>query len=133
MRHKEADVGVIKKNYASIKALTTAALVLPGLLPAITHATDGDSVDFQYSHYQEGEREGAITFDYNQNTNELIENIKVPELRQPIEVDSIHGSGRFSLTDRIKFAFNYIEDTWSGATPYSTAPSQSGATRLRGN
>jgi hypothetical protein len=51
----------------------------------------------------------------------------------PIEVASVHGSGRFTLTDRVKFAFNYIQDTWSGATPIGTAPVESFAANPRYN
>ncbi|NOU23614.1 MAG: DUF3570 domain-containing protein [Methyloglobulus sp.] len=51
----------------------------------------------------------------------------VPKNRNPIEVDSLHGSSRITLTDRIKFSFNYIEDTWSGATPMGSAPERSDA------
>jgi hypothetical protein len=86
-----------KTPLLTLNTLTAAALVLPGLLPAITHAAEDDSVDFQYSHYQEGKR------DLGGNT--------VSQLN-PIEVEGLHGSGKFSLTDRIKFAFNYTQDTW---------------------
>ncbi|MBK8816322.1 MAG: DUF3570 domain-containing protein, partial [Methylococcaceae bacterium] len=57
---------------------------------------------------------------------------KFPQNLNPIEVDSLHGSGRFTLTDRVKFAFNYTQDTWSGATPLGTAPAVSGANTPRG-
>jgi Protein of unknown function (DUF3570) len=105
---------------ASLSALTAAALVLPGLLPFITHAADEDSVDFQYSHYQEGKRSIYTSF-YNFDTSST-ETFRVSQKLNPIEVDSIHGSGRFTLTDRVKFAFNYTQDTWGGATPITTAP-----------
>ncbi|NOU43999.1 MAG: DUF3570 domain-containing protein [Methyloglobulus sp.] len=101
----------------SLHALTTAALVLPGLLsPVSAYATEGDEVDFQYSHYQEGAR--------NISNGDFVANGAVVKLKSanPIEVDSLHGSARVSLTDRVKFAFNYIQDTWGGATPVSTLP-----------
>ncbi len=44
-----------------IKILTAAAMILPGLIQPLAHAAEEDSVDFQYSHYQEGKREGAVT------------------------------------------------------------------------
>ena len=47
---------------------------------------------------------------------------------RPIEVDSLQGSGNIKITDRVKFNFNYTQDTWSGATPIATAPLD-----LRGN
>ena len=111
----------------SLQALTAAALVLPGLMMPNAHAAEDDSVDFQYSHYQEGKRD---IYGYG-----LIDNTisKLPQNLNPIEVDSVHGSGRFTLTDRIKFAFNYTQDTWSGATPIGTAPALSGGTSPRFN
>ncbi len=104
MRHRAVVVAVTKqgKSTAVLNALTFAALALPGLSPA----ADEDSVDFQYTHYQEGQR------NLNGNTSTFA----------PIEVDSVHGSAKVSLTDRIRFAFNYTQDTWSGATPIATAP-----------
>ncbi|NOU21949.1 MAG: DUF3570 domain-containing protein, partial [Methyloglobulus sp.] len=115
MRHRGAVVGVIKKNVSSLRALTATALSLPGLLSPVVQAADGDEVDFQYSHYQEGKRDIAIGGDpYTANQGAKSFN--------PIEVDSLHGGARISLTDRVKFAFNYIQDTWGGATPVSTEP-----------
>ncbi|MBK8814211.1 MAG: DUF3570 domain-containing protein [Methylococcaceae bacterium] len=111
-----------KPSQSVLTTLSTAALVLPGLLPAITYATEDDSVDFQYSHYQEGKRDLNLVADYYDNLSNAYLITPVNNYRNPIEVDSIHGSGRFSLTDRIKFAFNYTEDTWSGATPLATMP-----------
>ncbi|NOU21315.1 MAG: DUF3570 domain-containing protein [Methyloglobulus sp.] len=110
----------------SLKALTTAALILPGLLQSAAKAAEDDSIDFQYSHYQEGKREGINRLITNSDTG-VASKYAIPNNRNPIEVDSLHGSTRISLTDRIKFAFNYIEDTWSGATPMGSAPEQSGA------
>jgi Protein of unknown function (DUF3570) len=109
-----------------LSTLTAAAMVLPGLLPAISHAAEDDSVDFQYSHYQEGKRDIYGNLGSVDNGILSDETIKLPQNLNPIEVDSIHGSGRFSLTDRIKFAFNYTQDTWSGATPIGTKPTGSG-------
>ncbi|NOS74663.1 MAG: DUF3570 domain-containing protein [Methyloglobulus sp.] len=104
----------------SLTALTAAALILPGLLQPVVHA-DEDSVDFQYSHYQEGNRNvyGGIDLDQNASTPDTV--TLIPKYLNPIEVDSVHGSSRFTLTDRVKFAFNYTQDTWSGATPLGTA------------
>ncbi len=115
------------KRTISLSRLTSAALLLPGLLQNAAHAAEDDSIDFQYSHYQEGKRGATFTDSTNSITGMPVRNIKVPNNRNPIEVDSIHGSAQVSLTDRIKFAFNYIEDTWSGATPYGSAPEHSQA------
>ncbi|NOT11978.1 MAG: DUF3570 domain-containing protein [Methylococcaceae bacterium] len=97
----------------SLSALTAAALVLPGLLQQSVHAAEDDGVDSQYSHYQEGKRDIAIT--------DGVETMGSKSFN-PIEVDSLHGSSRVSLTDRVKFAFNYLQDTWGGATPMATTP-----------
>ncbi len=126
MPRKGAAVAVIKKNHVSIKALTATALSLPGLLANPLHAAEDDSVDFQYSHYQEGKRTNLNGYQYNAFSNQAIK-YGIPNPSNPIEVDSLHGSAKVKLTDRIKFAFNYIQDTWSGATPMYSAPEQSGA------
>jgi Protein of unknown function (DUF3570) len=116
MQHKGAVVAVINKNdkVSSLKALTATALSLPGLLSPMAYAAEGDEVDFQYSHFQEGKRDISVV-----DGNELASGAKS---FNPIEVDSLHGSARVSLTDRVKFAFNYLQDTWGGATPVATMP-----------
>lgn len=89
----------------TLHALTSAALVLPGLLISPSVAAK-DRINFQYGRYQEGER-----------------NLYgVPNSLKPISADVLHGSGIFSLTDRTKFSFGYTQDTWSGATPVTTTP-----------
>ena len=95
-----------KPRNTTLQALTSAALVLPGLLITPGHAAGTDRINFQYSRYQEGERNlyGA------------------PNNLKPISADVLHGSGIFSLTDRTKFSFGYTQDTWSGATPVTTTP-----------
>lgn len=108
-----------------ISRLTAAALVLPGLIPVVSQAAEDDSIDFQYSHYQEGRRDGYDPYVFDDTGVE--KKVAVPNNLNPIEVESLHGSARISLTDRVKFAFNYIQDTWSGATPFGSAPQQSGA------
>ncbi|NOU25514.1 MAG: DUF3570 domain-containing protein [Methylotenera sp.] len=112
---------------ASLRSLTLAALALPGLVALPAYAADEDSVDFQYSHYQEGKRDvyGLI---YNVDT-QLNSVAKLPNHLKPIEVDSLHGSAKITLTDRAKLQVNYTQDTWSGATPVSTAPITIGGNR----
>ncbi|NOT13298.1 MAG: DUF3570 domain-containing protein [Methylococcaceae bacterium] len=103
---------------SALESLTAAALILPGLLQQPALAAEDDEVDFQYSHYQEGKREiSGIT--YNLDGSQSVSTVKS---FNPIEVEGLHGSAKISLTDRFKFAFNYIQDTWGGATPISTAP-----------
>ena len=90
----------------SLRALTAAALALPGLAqPA--HAAEGDEASFQYGHYKETARELYLG---------------IRSAYDPIQVDNLAGKGGFTLFDRWKFAFNYIQDTWSGATPITSAP-----------
>ncbi|WNB76740.1 MULTISPECIES: DUF3570 domain-containing protein [Methylomonas] len=92
----------------TLQAFTVAAQILLGVqVPNTGVAAEDDSADFQYSHYQEGKRNL-----YGSR----------PDSRNPIEVDSIHGRANAMLTDRIKLGFNYVQDTWSGATPIATAP-----------
>ncbi|MDD2724320.1 MAG: DUF3570 domain-containing protein [Methylovulum sp.] len=106
-----------------LQVLTAAALLLPGLLMSTAKAAEEDSVDFQYSHYQEGKRDiYGLVPNIVPGVSVNFLDTKLPQNLNPIEVDSVHGSGRFTLTDRIKFAFNYTQDTWSGATPLGTAP-----------
>ena len=83
------DSASIVKSTKTLHALTSAALVLPGLLLPSVPATAKDRINFQYSRYQEGERNlfGA------------------PNTLKPITADVLHGSGLFSLTDRAKFSF----------------------------
>jgi len=106
----EVVVAVIKvvtasKDPSSLQKLTLAALALPGLLINPAQAAD-EEVSFQYGHYQENNRNL-----YNQQSR-----------FKPIEVDSLHGTGKIKLAERINLAFNYIQDTWGGATPVTTAP-----------
>jgi Protein of unknown function (DUF3570) len=120
----------MKKPTIILQSLTKTALVLPGLLQSPAHAAEDDSVDFQYSHYQEGRRDIDLYTDVQLPSGESLGIQKSPNIRNPIEVDSLHGSARVTLTDRVKFAFNYLQDTWSGATPLGTAPASSGAHRF---
>ena len=77
-------------------------------------------VEFQYGHYQEGNRSvyGMAADPITGNFNMM----GLPTGIKPITVDSIHGSAKTSITNRLKFAFNYLQDTWGGATPIASAP-----------
>jgi hypothetical protein len=89
-----------------LRALTAAALALPGLAQSPVLAAEGDEASFQYGHYKEG-------------TRQLFgERSKY----KPIQVDNLSGSGSITLFDRWKLAFDYMQDTWAGATPIATAP-----------
>lgn len=89
----------------ALHALTAAALALPGLLLSPAYAAE-EEASFQYGHYQEGKRQL----------------FGVKSRFKPIEVESLQGSAKIKLADRVKFAFNYVQDTWGGATPIATAP-----------
>lgn len=123
-----AAVGAEKK--ASLHVFTAAALALPGLLLApganVTAAED-DEIGLQYSHYQEGKREIYNQFKDGGGNGNVTSIIKPPNVLNPVEADSLRGSARINLGDRIQFAFNFTQDTWAGATPIATAPALAGA------
>ncbi|SER70777.1 Protein of unknown function [Nitrosomonas sp. Nm51] len=96
----------ISGSSKTLQALTSAAVVLPGLLLPTVQAADGDHINFQFSRYQEGKRNL----------------FGLPNSQNPIRADVLHGSGLFTLTDRAKFSFGYTQDIWSGATPITTTP-----------
>lgn len=91
---------------ASLQALTLAALALPGLMMSGAAFAEDEEVSLQYGHYQESKRD----------LGDVHSNFK------PIEVESLFGRTKLKLTDRIKLALNYVQDTWGGATPIATAP-----------
>ncbi len=90
----------------SLSALTAAALALPGLTPTPSRAADGDAVNAHYGFYEEGERQ-AVTGSYRTS---------------PIRNDNLQAAANLTLLDRLKLTLNFTQDTWSGATPISTAP-----------
>ena len=102
-----------REVHESVKALTAAALVLPGLMSASAHAAEDDQTSFGYQYYQEGERTRAYLPGYEDSLGPHTE-------KKPITVESFGGKARISLSDRVKFAFNYLQDTWGGATPIMT-------------
>ncbi|MEX2207453.1 MAG: DUF3570 domain-containing protein [Myxococcota bacterium] len=95
-----------RASQGSLRALTAAALVLPGLAPSTPRAAEDDEFTFQYGRYQEDERDlHGVDSDY-----------------EPIRADSLLFEQRVTLSDRWKLAVTYMQDTWSGATPVTTAP-----------
>ncbi len=95
---------------ASLRALTTAALALPGLAASVAplpaHATPPDEVRLQYGHDADGDR-------------------KLPGVEsrfEPIDVDYLNLGATVGLLDRWNLSLDYYQDTWSGATPIATAP-----------
>lgn len=88
------------------RALTLAAMALPG----IAAAADEEDARIQYSRFEEGGRSewsGAGS-----------------ALRKfaPLRVESVHAGTGLRLSDRLKLAFDFLQDTWSGATPILSAP-----------
>ena len=113
-----------KAEFSSLQSLTKAALLLPGLLSTPVHAAEGDEVDFQYGHYQETNRSVyGLVANPSTGTNSVS---SISTGLKPIEVDSLHGGAKIALSDRVKFAFNYLQDTWGGATPIASAPAAFG-------
>jgi hypothetical protein len=90
---------------SSLQALTLAALALPTLLDSTIAVAADDEMSFQYGYYQEGKRDLY----------------GLPNQYKPIRVDSLNSSTDLKLADRINLSLNYIQDTWSGATPITTA------------
>ena len=96
----------------SLRALTGAALALPGLGPSPAQAQGEDSFAVQYGLYQEGERQL-----FGESSK-----------YQPIRVDNLSVSGNASMGPLKLFA-NYVQDVWSGATPIATMPLAFGGNR----
>jgi hypothetical protein len=88
------------------RALTLAAMALPGMALAV----QTEEGQIQYSGYHEGGRD---------EWRGPAGTVAVPD---PIDVETLHGSAAAWLTDRLRLAFDYVQDTWSGATPILTAP-----------
>ncbi len=97
----EVVVAVTKKSSALL-ALTTAALALP----LVSLATEEENATMQYGHYEEGRRHL-----FGQTSR-----------FKPIQADSLQNNMNLNLSDRIRFSFDYLQDTWSGATPITTEP-----------
>ena len=107
LRNANPQVLPFKPNGA-LQALTSAALVLPGLLFTSAEAADPslNSFSFQQSRFQEGKRNL----------------FNVPNNLSPIQADVLQAAGSLSLTDRVTLSFGYTRDVWSGATPVTTSP-----------
>jgi hypothetical protein len=99
------------RPHSALRALTAAALALPGLIggQGAAAADSGNDATLDYHHYAEGERdlEGRTYKSLN---------------LRPIEVDSLALAVRNAIADRWTFALNYTQDTWSGATPVLSLP-----------
>ena len=100
---------VAATDHHALRALTAAALALPGLVGAPATRAEGNEATLDYHHYVENERdlEGRTYKSLN---------------LRPIEVDSLALAVRNTLAARWTFALNYTQDTWSGATPVLSLP-----------
>ncbi|MEY2696927.1 MAG: hypothetical protein RL333_1065, partial [Pseudomonadota bacterium] len=88
--------------------LTAAALALPGLsIAPRAEALIDDPVGLQYGYYK-------------QTPWQLLGGIK--SQYSPLTVENIEGNGILTFPDHWKFSFGYVQDTWSGATPVTSAP-----------
>lgn len=88
-----------------LKILTLAAMALPGIALTKAVMAEDDEGSFNYSYYQEGKRNL----------------LGLPNTMQPIRVDTLNSTGSVSLSDFDRLNVNYIQDSWSGATPITTA------------
>jgi hypothetical protein len=79
-------------------------------LPGVASGVQPESGQVQFSRYQEGGR------DFWAGPEGSLEEL------DPIAVDQLNDSVTGWFTDRLRFVFNYFQDTWSGATPILTAP-----------
>jgi hypothetical protein len=107
------DIGATPARQApsdSLCALMLAAAALPGMIPASAHAVEVEQAQLSFSHYAEGGRQ-------------FVRGPAV-DLKRPddLQVDTVRGGLRFRLDDRWKLGFDFSQDTWSGATPYISAP-----------
>lgn len=92
----------------ALQTLTSAALLLPGLLAPAARAADAanDGISIQYNEYNEGQRDL----------------INVRSGLDPLAIAVFHATGNLSFSDRYRLSLSYTQDTWSGATPVSTSP-----------
>lgn len=91
---------------AALRALMLAALALPGLTPPMACAQESDQAGLQVGNYQE-------------STRRLV---GYSQAQQPISAQHLHSGTTIRLADRLNARFNFLQDTWSGATPIATGP-----------
>ena len=91
----------------SVARLTALALAIPG----IASAELSEDISVQYGYYQQSQWNLAngVKSQYN-----------------PLTANNISNSGIFTLQDRWKISYGYVQDTWSGATPVASAPVAAG-------
>lgn len=94
------------RGKAALDALTAAAILLPGIVCSTASAQSEEGVVIQSARYQDGEREIA----------------GVRSSLHPIAVDSLRVRSDITLANGNAISLSYTQDTWSGATPITTAP-----------
>lgn len=91
---------------SAIDALTAAALLLPGINGSLALAEPKNDVAVQTSHFRES-RNGIAG---------------APVAMRPIAVDTIVVRSNVEISRSDALALTCWQDTWSGATPITTAP-----------
>jgi len=97
-------------NSAPLRALMVAALALKGMAPASAQTVEVESAAVQFGGY----REGGTQFWAGPNGT-----LQQPS---PLRVDTFRAGATFRMNDRLRLGLEFLQDTWSGATPYITAP-----------
>ncbi|MGH8548114.1 MAG: DUF3570 domain-containing protein, partial [Methylococcales bacterium] len=118
----------------SLRALTTAALALPGLMLSTAQALDDAGIDpghgsvethpnapnsgYKFSLFESGD----FSFKYGKYQEFGAPKSLFRDKRNDIRVDSLQIDGKLSFSNRLTLKAGFIQDTWSGATPLTTAP-----------
>jgi hypothetical protein len=99
----------------ALQALTAAAFALPGMTAA--KADEAPSITLQYGHYEEGKRD--------------LDGQSYWALKlKPLSVDSFALRGVIPLSDVLTFKGDFLQDSWSGATPVVSLPSAAAQAQL---
>ncbi len=103
-----AAVPGVRSHSAALQALRTAACLLPGLVSPLAQAQDAfvESFSFQLDHVEE-------------QTRDLLD---VRSSLDPLRVDVLHSALSARIADALNLRLNVTQDSWSGATPFTTAP-----------
>lgn len=100
----------------ALQALTAAALLLPGVLPGVqcALAQSASTLSVQASRFEEGQRHTAVDTGL-----------------APLQAWTLDLRAVRPLSDDLALDVSFTQDTWSGATPVSTAPVAFGGNRPR--
>lgn len=118
----------------SLRVLTTAALALPGLMLPAVQAADNAGIDPGHGSVKTHDNSlhsesrlsllegGGFSFKYGHYQEFGAPKSLFRDKRNDIRVDSLQVDGNLSLSNRLTLRAGFIQDTWSGATPLTTAP-----------